>query len=405
MARDLLAVVGYETGGHEEMDPVMISLWALLRTSPAPPSAKETYVGEHNWKQRTNTIPATFVNGHWITVSFPIRFTFDSPNPLFDFMNIFDGTNAYLTLRYKESPFSKTLELYDSNGVLIFSWSGVIKDVWHNLEIKFKPQSATSDVIVYMDRSQVGSATGVDCDPGNATDSVQARFSNGEVSGHVYHVSNVIIESDDGAAITTVDTLGHERTVLGPYTWDNATAVPDFGDNLDVGTWDNVGETPGSDINTTQYDGANPAPQGGVTTNNGSKAGPKNDSDVDGSILGASWGWRARHVGSPASQTIKRKWGASNVVSTDNTTSQLDSIGTDYQTFWEVRSGTHADTPTPNEYFQIGFGIGDAFNNKDIELAEMWCFLVHQEPAPTQTILDYERKTRGVGRGVMVGVA
>lgn len=397
MARSLIACIGLNGGGVEESDPGAVNIQAgvgTAKTHPCP--TKQIYVAEHGWKEGIATYEKPFTDGHWLTTSFYIYFEHGDIPSQQTFFALRDGSGgSYCSLIWFASPTIRSVAFRDSNNAGSDGGFAIVREgSWRKFEIKIKPQSGTSPVIVTMDDNIVFQSTSEDCDPGNATDSVFAALSwTINDATKKFWSANLVIESDDGANIDTTPTLFNDRSIK-LFLWDKTGATPDFGpDNLDAGAWENLLEIPLSDTNTAQYDSALPSVhEGGVTCDDAPDGGPKNHEDAENTYtIGASFGWRfKRTTGFFSNQTFVGKFGSGSVATTDSTVdTAAQSVSTSYQFYWEFPGPADSGYPPDDntEWLQLGFKCGFASDNKDIILAEMWGNVVLEEAQQTGEVM------------------
>lgn len=385
-ATEFLVAGSWETGDGNTM-------WQdFSNPSGAQPTpvwnAKQNYVGRFAWKSTAISFPASFTDGEWITVTFPIQFNFTSIASVLPFFVVSDNSgNAYIWLKYDDLPNTKTIKIYDANDALIGTLGFTFEeDVWYVFDVKFNPQDGAGDVKIFVDGSEVFDSSGEDFDTGAATDQIRLELTEG-INGITYYAANAVAISDDGANIDTNETWGKEYVVM-YYDFADGDATGDFGDALNAGIWDDMHEVPKNDANNGKYTGND---EGGCTTHDGAtRTGPLGDSDVDGTIIGAAWGWRMKRDGSPIGRsTFKAKYGANNVVGADNTVSvnyQLRGGATAWSNRFIFKDATDGNVPTKIEYFQQGFGRAFAMETANVFCGEMWSMLIHEElpPVPSE---------------------
>lgn len=353
---------GFESGGMEGSQAIGTATDAV--TSPAPVSSKETYVGRIPWKGTFSCQEVT-QGTKYITVGWYWRCTDASPATDNRVWSCEDGSGGGIN-------FSVELE---TSGDLVLSnaftmISGVVVDTWYRIEFKFNIDSS-GEVQVWVDGTQVVDTTGNTDLRTNAT--IQMKWENSIDEGNHY-VSSYYVISDDGAAITTNDTRLNDFEILVWYDGNASTTSDwDTGDSLNGGTWANMAAVPVNDSNTGHYalTTAGSSKEGGVSTN-ATKAGPLGDTDIDGTLSGYKWIWRAKKSAA-ANIQFYGKWGLTDSQDPDNdnttTTSSFGNLTTSFQNFYFVTEST-----STADYGQIGFK-GDqtlGFASRNCIVSGMW---------------------------------
>lgn len=323
----------------------------------------------------------------WITVGAYIRFNRVDPGSSFDFLRISQEAAGqyHLALRLAGSASEPgRIQVRDSNklGLIITNANTVYGDTWHLIELKFR-KTNSSDVCIWIDGEQIYCGVNRDLDYGGPSARVEIRTQN-NVSGPAAPLVTVYcnswyVRTDDGATLGENDTRVGPYTVLGPFNWSQPTDVADFGDDSDLGDWDNVKETPINDSNIAGY---NDLRDGGVTTHDGAFSGPKDNAYIDGTIIAAKWFWRFKRTFGFGTQEMKGKYGRSvgADTSTDNTTdTTAQTLTTSWQDLWVLKDATSPNVPSKADYFQVGFekSAGAAGS---LDISEMWPFILHKEP-------------------------
>lgn len=324
----------------------------------------------------------------WITVGAYIRFSTIAPGTAFDFLRVSrDAAGEYhFALRQAGTAGEPgRLAARDANGSNIFlTGANVLSvDTWHLFEIKFK-KSNSSHYRVWLDGLLISSGDSSDFDVGGTTARVEIRTQT-NVTGPAspkceVRVSSWYVRTDDGATIDTNNTRLGRYTVLGPFTWNHATAAGDYGVNLSRGNWNNTKDVPANDATRAEYSGES---SGGVTAHDGAKPGPKgSEAVIDGNIVAAKWGWRAGKSGSGTSK-FRGKYGKSTSTSIDNTVLTAErTLTVAKQNYWEIEDAGDANAPSKTDWFQIGFKKTTVSSPPNLQVSEMWTFLLHQEVEP-----------------------
>lgn len=187
------------------------------------------------------------------------------------------------------------------------------------------------------------------------------------------------------------------------YRHDEASATPDVGVDLDVGTWADAAEVPFNDGNVATYTGFNDA--GVVTTDYGGGAatpGPYGDSRIgaDDEILGASWlvRWYGGYFLFRYGDTPNGEAGV------DNTTEVNLGIATFVKNHLIV-SEAAGDVPTTDEYFQYGFKAVLAPRKPSPTMYDCLCSLLIKvaSPAARGITLGKGLAGRDKNRNILVG--
>ena len=324
----------------------------------------------------------------WITVGIYLRFSTVTPGDHFDFLRISDGTTSgyHVAFRLHNTGLGYgvvTIRDADKNELTELGIQ-FQANTWYLFEIKFQRKSAPDGgVTLWIDKELAFSAANQNTNSGITFARVEVRTQEGDITPVpaspkcTVYTKSWHIRTDDGVNILDNDTLVGHYTGLGPFNWSQSTAAGDFGDDLNTGDWDNTKDVPLDNSTTADYSGS-AIRGGGVTTHDGARAGPKDNTDFDGNILAAKFFWRARTVF--GSKTFKGKYGKTTVVATDNTTlTGAFAITSSFRDFWVIKDASDADVPGKDDWFQMGFekpsGAGTA-----MRVSEMWPFILHQEP-------------------------
>lgn len=386
---------GLETGGFEEIKSQSAQNQNQIVTTPKPFTSKEKYsaqvkgffsVGKiqgyietESFSTDTNWI--TF-GWYWYSPSFNAQGSTGDPA-------VFQARDATgSTAHWKIEHFlNGDLNLVDATGTHIATISNdpVPNNKWARYEVKWK-RSDTGDMRFYINGQIKLDLIGQDFNATN--DNVAMRFEHADgtdtgLEPTPNYIGSWYYHLDNGANIDTDDSILGVYTVLGPYQDQNNGATGDFGDALNVGTWANVGQTPVNNTDDARYT-VNALREGGITTHDGNRSGPKGDKRLAaGNIKGAQWIWKWKKSGDAFPRGAKLKYGATTVVTTDNTTQTVVLVP---PTSFEIRriilKETNTNVPTKDEWFQIGFqarSLSDFFT-VSIIMAEQWAFLLVQEP-------------------------
>ncbi len=340
----------------------------------------------------------------WITVGIYLRFSTVTPWESFDFLRISDGSNAgyHVAFRLYDSGLgygSVAIRDADKNEIAEVDIH-FQADTWYLFEIKFQKKSAPDGgVTLWIDKELAFSAANQNTNSGITFARVEVRTQVGGITPEPtgtkcqVYVKSWHVRTDDGVNILDNDTLVGHYTVLGPFNWSAPGAAGDFGDDLDSFTdWDNVKDVPKDDGTVATY--TTGIQSGGVTAHDGALPGPKgSESLFDGTILAAKWFWRARKFGFQAIK-MKGKYGKTQSVSTDNTTTTAEvTLTTSLQDIWELKDASDANVPGKDDWFQMGFE--KTVSAGAVYVSEMWPFILHQEPSGAMPMaMDHYRRMR-----------
>lgn len=394
---------GFETGGFEEANKggsVGGDNQCAVVTTPAPWSSKETYVAKVKGRRTvgpskgyvyTNAItPGT----DWVTMGWywetDYAINIHAAEPII--FQVLDGVGgAHWRIEHYGGP-DGDLKLVDANGAVMATISSpVTANKPMRVEIKWK-RSGTGSLQFYIDRVLLADLTNEDLDTGTNSAAMRWECWDGSLAAPVdpasdMHIGSWYFRTDDGANIDTESTILGAYTVIGPYQDTNNGAAGDFGATLDAGTWANAGETPGNDANWAEYTVLSfGRRRGGVTTNDGARPGPKDDTRVTGTIRGGSWVWRAQKSPGSSTTQVAFMYGASSSVTVNNTSNTSTyTLGTSPVNYRKVLAAPHADVPIRPEWFQHGMRVMNNLSSPltgDAQLLDQWAFLLHQECGP-----------------------
>lgn len=403
VAVDLKDFGGFETGGFEEIavvgnDPGGGAIVSAIVTTPAPWHSNEQYiakiegivdVGEHAGFVETE---AFAIGTDWVTMGWwwlpgeaaNIYASLEDPV----IFQLVDGAGgAHWELEHSNS---NELILNDANGISMATISNkVTKDTWMLMEAKWK-RSGTGDFQLRINGELVADLTSDDLDTG--TDSAALRWKSWDESHplidpqYPMHIDSWYFRTDDGANIDTNATFFGRYTVVGPFQDTNSGAAADYGDAADTGTWGNAGETPANAANLMGYNVRAVGlalRNGGISTDDGARPGPKDDSRINGIIRGASFMFWAEKQSGSATTRVQFKYGATSSASTDNTSNTGNIILTTTPSIKRViLPETDGDVPTSSEWFQLGMKITNTVTAPQFaraDLLEAWGFILHEQ--------------------------
>ena len=382
MALTLNDFVGFETQGLEEVDST--------EGSPAVNTDAPVHSGLSSLKiigtaTRARTFIAPFLKtaraGNDDIVGFWFRTNDTTPTNNTDFhtAEVQDSQNAY-SLRLKTTG---NVVVLDGGGTEVGTEATTpfTVDTWHFVEVFWHQGTANNDgtIDVHVDGSSIISETGLDFLGDSATwDDVlsEYQFTGNTTVGEDFYYDDVYMMS---GASGTGDFLGDAEVFNYQNTVEDAT---DIGDTLADGTWALVGETPLNEgtSNDAQYiDTGNLT--GSTICDEGSRAGPTGDANVDGTIKGAKWVGRFKR-GSGGERTFGFLVGNSG----DGVTSKAITLTTAYVTKMEV-SEAAGEVPLSTESFQHGFSKS-ATAGQDIFCGEIWAMLLHVPSAAGGVVVD-----------------
>jgi len=365
MALTINNFVGWETGGLEEIDGDSPGTKASVgMASPAPKSGTyrlqiATGPGSlsslHMFQPGSGDAGNDYVCGFWFQAA-----------DVTAYQQIWASRGDTAGFGLDISIFvngSGILELADTNGAVVGTGStSLSNDTWHCIEIYWQ-HSNTGNAEVFLDGVQEISVTSKDfiADDSNAIDEVCWGDPAGLIEP-VYYDGIYVMSGASSAA----DRLG-EFEVLGPYqnTVEDAT---DVGDALNVGTWADVGETPLNETNTASYTGT--PLSGGTTCDEGARAGPSGDPDVDGddNIKAAKWIFRVKR-GTGAESTHEIRIGNDG----DGMTNFGVTLTADFADYFRI-SEAASIVPLSTEHVQHGLAVDGA---QDLICAEIWSTILH----------------------------
>lgn len=257
--------------------------------------------------------------------------------------------------------------LNDANGGIIQTVTGVFSvDTVYKIRVKWR-RGNSAVIDVWVDEVNKISKTAEDLasSTANATYVTQTNSSNPAFIVNVFHGTGGFASATD---ISDVVFEGDILTFPGDGWIDTSQAAASqwaSTDALDGGRWDNMDDIlTSSEGSYTLAGSSNTVKEGGVTTDDGARSGPKDDLG-SGTIIGASWGWQWEREGevkgSPTVFTVRGLYGkqASGSESTQNTTEHVmasSTIATPTHDRIFV-GGTTDPVPNINEWFQIGFKV------------------------------------------------
>lgn len=389
---------GFETGSHlEEIGTTRSENVDVVTASPAPHSTKETYVcklgideGEGDPLGFVTTDGVNITIGDYLTFGWWAYFDGIDGNADMDILIVYSvssGTPFDAMHLSIEGP-GGDLIIKDDSDTEVGSADGIIANqTWYLIEFKVPRDGGGSDdaevrvneAVVISIASEDFTGT-VDANAETEIWLIGPGVSPTSAADIEHDVDSYYYYSDDGATISTNDAWLGEFTVLGPYNDTDNTTTSDFGDNLNAGSWLNVIDTPKDLSDMAEFSAIGSSTEGGCTSDDGANAGPKGDSRVLGTIMGASWYVWARKQQS-SSQTWEFKYGANNDAAVDNTTNTGTlSLTTAYQLYSILVDNADANCPTKQEWFQYGMHqLETGFGKADLNMGACWAFILHQE--------------------------
>ncbi len=387
MALTLNQFIGFETGGLHEADG----------TTNTPDATEATIVrtGSRSLAMNENAdlydfdplgLVASGGTGHIFGTGY---YTNNIPLSSGSIVIIADSSGDIITLEQRSNG---DLRLTRIGGVNVDMTTPFTAGQWHYLEL-FWEHSDTGDWEIFVDGVSIGSESAVDLSNGGTLNLCSLSGAGGVSTQYfddVYWLS--------GATAAT-DRLGGSSEASGPEVFpyqNTAEDATDQGDTLDNGTWALVGELPVNEgaSNDASYDVGSAQKDGHTITDEGSRAGPSGDANIDGdsNIKGGKWVFRlARTSGS----------GVDHVMITGhngNITERAVTLGS-MATFIHLSEG--ADVPTSSESFALGFGsssTGDGVGGRDPIAGELFGMLLHVPSAAGAT------RTPPVGSAVLTGI-
>ena len=356
-------------------------------TTPAPASSKETYCARQFWKQTVES--NTFSDAdNWQSFGFYWQTDQATPSADNQVFSVRDSVTGNSLFRFNH----RTTGELDVGFELI---AAVVAGQWYRIEGKFE-RSTPGDIRVWVD-----DVLKVDSSGSFGTDSDDLKLVwTQNINGDAHYLSSYYVISDDGANIHTNDVRFGDYDGIGPYQYTDATsAIPDFGTTLNVGQWDYISELPRNDANLAAYSltTAGGSKEGGVTCDGGSRAGPLNDSDADGTPLMAKWSWTAKRSG-VATIKFYGKWGWIDpsdpgypTVDDTTTTPSLGNLTAAWQHFVHV-----TDVSSANIYakeIQSGFKGDQTFglSGRDCQVSEIFCSILQLKAVAGNPWLYYQQ--------------
>lgn len=356
MAKTLRVCTDFESG----------TFYAFARTknsptlvqNPPPVYEHETYTAACTQAAAGKsfvTHPFTKADNDY-AIGFPVRFTNVNATTSYYFAVVqSDGSKYHLKLGVNAGK----LEVWDADDNLVATSAGVVfaNDTDHLVELLLTFGNP-GDVVVHVDEAEAVTANGEKFDTGAGATLELCLGGQGGVPAQatdVYFTGPPYVYS--GAADVT-DFVGPNGHI--PFRHDKATPIPDIGDALDVGWWDDAAEIPFGDVNLVRY--TDNLDFGVVTTDpDGCVAatpGPHGDARIGSgdTILGATW--LVRWFANPAFPNINNFWFCYGKTphgdpGVDNTTKVNlgNALGTQNTLIVSEAAG---DVPTRDHYFQLG---------------------------------------------------
>lgn len=355
MALKLGNFIGFETGGGEEA--------LAISQTPAWPETQDRGLGSyilsldgtagHTYKSsivengstdegNTYVMGFYFRSGDVSTNQTIVQCRSTADVILWEISLTSDGR---IQLEYESGP--------NTNGGL----HGLSDDIWYKIEVAWN-NSASGAIDVHIDDSSRFSETGKDMDDGNSPSYYQFGARGGQTN-----LWDDLYSFTGGTG--TGDFLGEWEIKKYQAA---GTGFTQNNDDVDTGSWANVGETPGNDDNMGIYTGT---PKTGTVETNGSTGnpGPDDDSDVDSgtTIHGAKWLHRFSRGGGGG--TTHSKIYGNNV---DTLTTDTISVGQNPANFLEI-SEAATEVPLFDQSFEHGGAVDGAQN---LEMLDIWAFLL-----------------------------
>lgn len=339
-----------------------------VETSPAPPYEHATYVVDCSGAAAAKSVTThPFPEGlNDYVLGFYVRFTNAGTSP-FSFARI-EGSGSNQEHLYLRPNDNGKLEVMDADYNLVAtSASAVFTDnTWHLVELLFT-FGDPGDVVVHVDEAEAVTASGekFDCGAGTAlhlTLSGQDTDPLPPSGTDTFFWPPYIYSGASGVGdfVGAYGCLGYQNRV--------ASATPDVGNDLPVGTWADCGETPFNSANYAQY--TSPGEIGIVTTDasdGGATPGPYGDARIgeDDEILGATWLYRYKEAFLSNNRGYLHYGDTPNDEAGVDNTSNVDMIGVTAKNMLIV-SEDAADVPTRDDFFQGGMSVDGGAGARDI---------------------------------------
>lgn len=376
---------GCETGGNEETPTVAFPPTIQNRAAgPGSPRPDEEYTAKYDWKANKSTWLFAPGTSDWITVGVYIRFENDNPGAAQNFLRVLNETPAeYLRLEFTST--ANRVELFDANNVSKGNYSGWDADTWYYVLVKFKKQNSTDLQVTRHTLADNGDIvtsellwdlSAFDAEPGGTQLQVMMAQNLSVLDGGAgvkdFHTDSVVIVTDSGANIDSVDTFNFDYTFLVYQNTTQGTASDFGGDNSDT-SWSRAGELPANDALYALFTmGSGVTKQGGVYTNDGARTGPNGDSRLPaaGALFGAEYVWRVvDHSGTP------KFWGRyGNNGGIPSTTTPADITAAVNKV--EYINASDSAMPTSSEVFAIGMDAQAVRGAGGLRMLEMWANLI-----------------------------
>ena len=362
-----------------------------ILTSPTHPIPEGTYIARYVWKELSATFLKSAPTNNWLTFSFYINFTEVSPASPFIFFIAEDGNRAAMVTMEMTTTAGRIL-WRDANGTEINHADSFVADTWYLISIKFKPENASTQVMVVIDKKVHSVAGAKDTDPGGSTGLFGATLNNPLSNDVAFYSAGLVIIEDDSSGIQDDEEAYNRDFVSFWYDSDESSSTPDNGSSLNSGSWNNMQEAGVNDANTGTYAVGSPASSGIISSDDGpTRSGPKGDSAVqDWDILGAIWGIRAKKQSGFdfLGQSCILKYGGHVLAGTDGTLNLAAvTITTTYKQWQVARSFQNPEVPTLIEYAQVGFQVGLPFAAKSVIVSELRCYVFFQI---RRTVIDHQ---------------
>lgn len=383
---------GFETGGMEEINS---NNGGGAVTTPSPWTSDETYVAH---VQETEY----FSGASWSTNSgfiFAVNIRFDNltdiPNNSFTFLSAVGsgGTCWYMTVN--ETP---RIWLYDADGNLNGTF-GLIptEDTWYRLVFYWELSDSGAWKVWFQESDEPDSLSGSGSDDllAGSSSTVAIQFNGPTTTGGTpcnLDVDSYYVLQD----AEDTDLIGPFR-VVGPWQTDASSATSDCGlDALVAGdTWDEIADTPTTASSAELL--ANK--QCARICDEGATDGPAGDAR----ITGADQVWAGSFIFDGKKDTKYAKYGSYASPTCTIKTETITTFAAGYFRVWlDNQNATDgAVVPDADEYAILGWKTSFATAGS---VQDAWAFSLVAAGPVTATVLDYERNTRGVGRGVGRGV-
>lgn len=362
MALTVNEFIGFETGGLEESSSIA-----------GTPVVQSTVKRSRTFALELNAATDTYIVSPFSEVADAgnkeiwgggVRFSV--LNVLTNFWQAADGGGFNITLQLKAN--GDLALLNDLEVEVGTATNPFTVDTFHFIEVVWD-HANPGKADVFVDDVSVISVTGQNFTSGGTLAAWHFKCSDG-----------ITIHFDDmywlSGATSVSDRLGSLAAVLGAYQ-NTAEDALDLGDALETGTWANVSQTPANDANTASY--TSNVKTGGTQTDEGTRAGPSGDADVDGTIKAAKWIHRLKRGGGGGTTHWKRLGNSG-----DGMIDITMGVSPNFKEFFHI-SELATQVPTTSEFFQQGFRVDGP---RDIIGGDIWAMLLHVSPAAPAVNLE-----------------